>query len=111
VATLGGVQAYDWKTFLRTRLEATGPRAPLGGLPASGWKLVYNDTPTAFMKAAQQRRKTVDASFSLGLVLREDGGIVDVVPGLPAALAGIAPGARVVAVNGRRFSAQVMRDA
>lgn len=111
VTALAAVQPYDWKSFLRARLNATLPRAPTAGLGASGWKLVYNDAPTAFMKAAQQRRHTVDATFSLGVVLREDGGIIDVVPGLPAAASGVAPGGRIVAVNGRRFSSQVMRDA
>jgi len=33
------------------------------------------------------------------------------VPGLPAAAAGIAPGMRLVAVNGRRYSERVLRDA
>ena len=40
----------------------------------------------------------------------EEGTIRDVVPGLPAANAGIAPGMRLIAVNGRRYSEKVLRD-
>ena len=41
----------------------------------------------------------------------EDGRVHNVVPGLPAAAAGIAPGMRLVAVNGRRYSEKVLREA
>ena len=37
--------------------------------------------------------------------------IVDTIEGEIAAKAGIGPGMKVVAVNGRRFSAEVLRDA
>ena len=53
----------------------------------------------------------VPAGFALGLNLRDDGGIVDTVENEVAAKAGIGPGMKVVAVNGRRFSPEVLRDA
>ena len=41
-----------------------------------------------------------------------DEGIVrDVVPGMPAASAGVGPGMRLVAVNGRRYSEKILHDA
>jgi len=43
--------------------------------------------------------------------LRDDGGIEDTIEGMPAAKAGIGPGMKVVAVNGRKFSGDVLRDA
>jgi len=43
--------------------------------------------------------------------LREDGSIIDTIEGGPAAKSGIGPGMKVVAVNGRRFSDDVFRDA
>ncbi|HEV2698006.1 MAG TPA: hypothetical protein VGU90_08440, partial [Terriglobales bacterium] len=42
---------------------------------------------------------------------RYDGVIEDSIEGKPAAQAGIGPGMRVVAVNGRRFTPEVFRDA
>jgi predicted metalloprotease with PDZ domain len=53
----------------------------------------------------------IDARYSLGLELGGDGGVGDTVEGMPAARAGIGPGMKVVAVNGRRFSPEVLRDA
>jgi predicted metalloprotease with PDZ domain len=44
-------------------------------------------------------------------VLKDDGVVLDAIPGTPAGKAGVAPGAKIVAVNGRRFSGDVVRDA
>jgi predicted metalloprotease with PDZ domain len=42
----------------------------------------------------------------------EDGDrILDVIPGSPAANAGLAPGMRLVAVNGRKWSPEILRSA
>src|SRR5207248_4779649 len=38
----------------------------------------------------------------------DEGTIVDVVPGMAAAAAGIAPGMKLVAVNGRKWSPEVL---
>ena len=61
--------------------------------------------------AAEEVRKTTDASSSIGLELEEDGTITDVVPGLPAEKAGLAPGMKLVAVGGRRWSRKVLFEA
>jgi predicted metalloprotease with PDZ domain len=50
-------------------------------------------------------------AYSIGLDLREDGTISDTTEGMPAALAGIGPGMKLVAVNGRQYSVEVLRDA
>jgi predicted metalloprotease with PDZ domain len=53
----------------------------------------------------------VNAAYSIGLSLKGDGTITDTVEGLPAARAGIGPGMKLVAVNGRKFSKGVLQDA
>lgn len=111
VSTLNGVAPYDWRKFWTDRLTNHGPGAPLTGLEDSGWKLVFNDTPSDLTRATEEDRETIDSRFSLGLNLRADGGIVDTIEGLPAAKAGIGPGMKVLAVNGRKFSKYVYRDA
>ena len=112
VNTLNQVAAYDWRSFWTERLASHGPGAPLGGLEASGWRLVYNETPSELWKANESSRKRVGAAvYSLGLWLREDGTITDTIEGMPAAKAGIGPGMKLVAVNEREFSADVLRDA
>ncbi|HMC29483.1 MAG TPA: M61 family peptidase [Candidatus Angelobacter sp.] len=110
VNTLNQVTPHDWKKFLRDRLDSYGPGAPLGGITNSGWKLVYDENPSEFTKAMEHVRKFVDARFSIGLALDDKGGIHDVIYDSPAWKAGIAPGTTLVAVNGRKFDPDLLRD-
>src|SRR6202008_2724138 len=49
--------------------------------------------------------------YTIGLRLRDDGGIIDTIEGMAAAKAGIGPGMRVIAVKARPFPAEVLHDA
>jgi predicted metalloprotease with PDZ domain len=111
VNALNQVAPYDWRAFWTERLTNHGPGAPLGGVEGSGWKVVYDDTPSEMESSAQSNYHFIDAAYSLGLYLKDDGGINDTIEGMPAAKAGIGPGMKVIAVNGRQFSADVLRDA
>ena len=111
VNTLNEVVNYDWRGFWTERLTNHGPGAPLGGIEASGWKLVYDENRSELYRGDEHDRDAVDASFSIGLLMGEDGKIVDTIEGMPAANAGIGPGMKVMAVNGRRFTGDVLRDA
>lgn len=111
VADLNAVQPHDWREFFEQRVYKTNERAPLGGIEQGGWKLVYTDTPTELQKAASEKNKRIDFSYSVGLMLGDDGEIGDIVPGLAADKAGIAPATKLIAVNGRKFTPRVMRDA
>jgi hypothetical protein len=83
----------------------------MAGLTESGWKLVYTREISDMQRAAEDTRKLTDVRYSLGISVRDDGTIPDVVPESPAASAGAAPGMRLVAVNGRRWSPALLRDA
>ena len=111
VNALNQVAPYDWRGFWTERLTTHNANAPLGGIEGSGWKVAYNDKRSETVKASEDNGKTMDASYSIGLLLKEEGGIVDTIEGSPAALAGIGPGMKLVAVNGRAFSTEVLRDA
>lgn len=111
VNALNQVAAYDWRGFWTERLANHGPGAPLGGIEASGWKLVYDESRSELYRAQEHEYEGVNAAYSIGLLLKEDGTIVDTIEGMPAAQAGIGPGMKVVAVNGRRFTSDVLRDA
>ena len=111
VNTLNQVTPYDWRKFLRERLDTYGPGAPLGGITNGGWRLVYDETPSDFTKDMEHTRKAVDARFSVGLALDDKGGIRDVIYDSPAWKAGIAPGSTLIAVNGRKFDPDILRDA
>ncbi len=111
VSTLNQVTPYDWKKFLRDRLDTYGPGAPLGGITNSGWKLVYDDNRSEYTIAMEKTRDEVDARFSIGLALDMKGSIHDVIMDSPAWKAGIAPGTTLIAVNGRKYNSDILRDA
>ena len=110
VATLNQVTPYDWRGFWTERLTNHGPGAPLTGIERSGWKLVYDETPSELVKALKREYKEINAEYSIGLLLDESGKIIDTVEGMPAAKAGIGPGMKLVAVNGFRFTADSLSD-
>ncbi len=111
VNTLNQVVSYDWRGFWTERLTNHGPGAPLGGIEGSGWKLVYDETQSEMERGVESNWHVVDGAFSIGLELREDGTITDTIEGMPAAVAGIGPGMKLIAVNGRQYSPEVLRDA
>jgi len=111
VNALNQVAPYDWRGFWTERLSNHGPRAPLGGVEGSGWKLVYDEYPSELDRAGDRDGKSINAHYSVGLLAGSDGVIRDTVEGMLAAKAGIGPGMKIVAVNGRRISAEVWHDA
>ncbi|MGB8011079.1 MAG: M61 family peptidase [Terriglobales bacterium] len=110
VNTLDQVVRYDWRGSWTERLTNHGPGAPLSGVEGSGWKLVYDENPSE-LDRARDDAKNVNAHYSVGLWFDADGVIRDAVEGMTAAKSGIGPGMKVVAVNGRRFTPEVWRDA
>lgn len=111
VRGLDAVVAHNWKAFLEKRLTATGPEPPYVGVSRAGWKVVYGDEPGEMQTAREEADKGVDLSSSVGLLLKEDGGVTDAVPGKAADRAGIGPGMKLLAVNGRRWSAERLKEA
>ena len=109
VATLNGIAAFDWADFLRSRVDGHGPLT--GGLASHGWKLVYTDTPSDAFKAIEARSKGVNLTYSLGLTADEKGVLGDVLWDGPAFNAGLAPGMTLVAVNGRQYSGDELKEA
>jgi len=110
VRTLNQVTPYEWATLLRERVNSTKAGAPLGGIERGGWRLVYNDQPNIFVHTGEQIDEYVDASYSLGFVVTKDGEFKDVTYGSPAYAAGIGPGMHLVAINGRAWSKDILRD-
>ncbi|MDV6333189.1 peptidase M61 [Asticcacaulis sp. 201] len=110
VRTLNDVYPYDWANFLTTRITRTGGGAPIDGLARAGYRLVYDDTPNDFIKSNEARRG-IGFGFSLGLAISKDGTLRDVLWNGPGFKAGLAPGMKVLAVNGRAFDAARLKDA
>ncbi|HWY55818.1 MAG TPA: hypothetical protein VNZ03_15220 [Terriglobales bacterium] len=111
VHALNQVTPYDWARLLQERVNSTADHAPFAGIEHGGWRLVYNDQPNVFVHTAEKLRKSVNASYSLGFVVKEDGEFSDVIHGSPAYAAGIGPEMKLVAINGRAWSKEVLQDA
>ncbi|MFC7536176.1 M61 family metallopeptidase [Sphingomonas sp. GCM10030256] len=110
VSTLNRIHPHDWRTFLITQLTETGAPAPLGGFTRSGYRLTYAETPTKAQALAMKSSNSTDLSYSLGLSIDKDAKITSVIWGSPAFAAGLTVGQTVVAVDGRTFSADAIKE-
>jgi predicted metalloprotease with PDZ domain len=110
VSDLKAVQPYDWAGFLTEKLTTKVDHAPLGGIENSGYRLTYSDTPSTMEQSAEALRG-VDAWYSLGLHISHQGALGDVLFYSPAYKAGLGPGMKIVAVNGRAYTDALMHDA
>ncbi|MDP9039436.1 MAG: M61 family peptidase [Acidobacteriota bacterium] len=111
VASLNAVAANDWAAFLRSRLDTNAPHAPLGGIERAGYRLTYAPEPSAWSTMQDTQDATVDFWFSLGLHVNAADIVTDVLKGGPADKAGLGPGMRLLAVNGRAFTPAILRAA
>jgi predicted metalloprotease with PDZ domain len=109
VAALNGLVADDWATFLRTRLDGGTPIT--GGIEASGWRLVYQDKPNDYAKAASKEGGGADFLYSLGFNVDKEGKFSEVRWDGPAFRAGIGTGMQLVAVDGREYKKDTLEDA
>jgi predicted metalloprotease with PDZ domain len=115
VRDLNQVVPYDWAAFLRDRVYKINPRADLAGIEQGGYRLIYTDHPNASEKTMAtnggRRNRGTNAWYSIGLHIGDDGSISDVRWNGPADKAGIAPGQKILAVNGEVFSGDLLRGA
>jgi predicted metalloprotease with PDZ domain len=110
VAGLNAVQTYDWKAFLTERLTSKSPRAPLGGIANGGYRLEYTDSANDYARAAEAHDRGVNAWYSLGF-RTSDQTVQDVLFDSPAFRAGLGPGMKLVAINGRQANDELLRAA
>jgi len=114
VALMNRVAPYEWRGFFGARVADIAPRAPLHGITAGGYELVYTAEPSALETARAARSKKgagVDARYSVGLALASDGTVETIIGTSQAFRVGLAPGQKIVAVDGRRFSPEIFEAA
>ncbi|HSI35025.1 MAG TPA: hypothetical protein VK986_15710, partial [Tepidisphaeraceae bacterium] len=112
-AALNAVAPHDWLAHFRARLDSTNPRAPLAGLAASGLRVVFKEKPTDDAKAAMTTGRNaggLSLRYSLGLDANKDAVVTDVLPNSPADRAGLAPGMKLIALNDRRYSHDLLKN-
>ena len=105
--TLNAVAPYDWAAFLRKRLDSTAKEAPVGGIENGGWKVIFTDKPAQL----EGRRGNFSDVYSIGLQVTSDGTVADSIVGSPAFEAGISSQMKIVGVNGRVFTPELLNDA
>jgi predicted metalloprotease with PDZ domain len=115
VEDLNAVMPYDWATFLHDRVDKINPHADLAGIEQGGYKLVYKEKPNAAARTLAaipgRRRGWFDYWFSIGLRVGNDGTIGDVRWNGPGDKAQLAPGEKIIAVDGQIFSADALKAA
>jgi predicted metalloprotease with PDZ domain len=114
VKALNAIEPYDWAGFLNSRVNDANRPSPLGGLAQGGYRLVYADTQSDYLEAADKQHKTTSLPYSIGLIIGEgsNAGEIDSVQwNSPAFKAGITEGGEVLAVNGIAYDADVLKDA
>ncbi len=114
VAALNTVAPYDWAAFLHAHVDTLNP--PLqNGLAATGWKLVYTDKESDYEKQYNSRpepsRHLYNFAWSIGLTMNDKSQVNDVRWDGPAFKAGVSTGATLVAVNGKDYSTDVLKEA
>jgi predicted metalloprotease with PDZ domain len=114
VKALNAVEPYDWSGFLRERLDAVARPAPLDGLQRGGYRLIFTDTPSDYLKVSDEQRKHVNLLFSIGIEIDDkdkEGSVTEVLWDSPAFKANLTADSQILAVNGVAYSADVLKDA
>jgi predicted metalloprotease with PDZ domain len=107
VSALNAIAPYDWAGFFHTRLDSVSAQAPVGGIENGGWKVEFNAEP---QRLPGRRSKSSDV-YSIGLQIGSDGVVADSIFGGPAFEAGISSGMKIIGVNGRVYTEDLLADA
>ena len=111
VAALNAAYAYDWATFLTTRIATPDQPAPLAGIEKAGYKLVWKIEPNAYDKARMAHGKYLSLYHSIGITLDKDGRVTGCRWDSAAFNAGLMPGAKILAVNGTTYDQDSIKAA
>ncbi|MBI1176808.1 hypothetical protein GC207_05145 [bacterium] len=109
-SVLNNLMPYDWRKFFESHIKETQEVLPLGFVEKLGYRLEYDREIGGFEKLLEDENHYVRAWNSLGIGVRSNGSVMDVVPGSPADKAGLAPGMEIAGVNNRKFSEQRLKD-
>ena len=111
VMALNKVQPYDWHSYLERKVYDLSAQPPLEGVTQGGYRLIFADEPTKWIKSAEKEDKSNDLTFSGGFVVGNDGKVTRVLWDSPAFNAGLTIGAELIAVNGRKFDGDALKRA
>ena len=114
-ATLNQVMPYDWATFLHERVDKTHEHADFDGIARGGYDVVFQEEPSNSEKsmaaAFAKAYGALDAWYSAGAQVGSDASLLDVRWNGPCYKAGLAPGDKIIGVNGHVYSSDLLRAA
>jgi predicted metalloprotease with PDZ domain len=111
VRALNAVQPYDWSGFWTKHLTDLTPKPPIAGFVAAGYDYLYKPTMLQAQAEIMKQRHLADLTYSLGFMVMRDGTLRDVWFHSPAYKAGLGTGDKLLTVNGKPYSAELIEQA
>lgn len=111
VQTLNQIAPYDWTALLNSRLYDHEGGAPLAGFAASGYRLVFTETPNEFIRGNENSARNLNLNYSLGMTVANDGAVNGVIWDGLAFKAGFAVGDKIIAINGKAWGKEAAIEA
>jgi S1-C subfamily serine protease len=99
---------YDRQGPWETRLNALDFKSLTGGLEASGYDYVYQRTMIPVEASFIKSSHLVEIKHALGFQTMPDGTVEDVWVGGPAYIAGLGPDDKLIEVNGKPYTAELL---
>jgi predicted metalloprotease with PDZ domain len=109
-ASLSAICPFDWHGFFETNIYQVNSKPPIEGLEAAGWRPVYNATPNNDPFYSDLLPFSYNGTYSIGLSVKKDGTIFDVLQGTPAYAAGLGPNMTIIAVDGHIYSSDALNE-
>jgi predicted metalloprotease with PDZ domain len=100
LASLGEIAPYDWKGFIKERVDAVMPKPTMDGLENAGWDVARSAKANTELEAWDTAKKEDNEWFTLGLTVAGDGTISEVLSVANASMVG----GKLISVAGRSYS-------
>jgi len=108
IKTLDGVAPNDWKAFFEQRVYRVAAEPPLAGLFAAGYKLGTSEKKPKLLGLSEKAFKYVSYDDTFGFYTNHENVVRDVDPSGPAARAGLTAGMKILAVDGRKWTPEIV---
>jgi predicted metalloprotease with PDZ domain len=105
------VPNFDWNGLIQRRIESPQQHFDTRFVERLGYRFALSDKQPSIPAETFRHRSGIDAYDSLGAMFSQAGDVLDILLESPADLARIAPGMRIIGVNGRTWSAANLADA
>ncbi|UCC43757.1 MAG: hypothetical protein JSU65_11625 [Candidatus Zixiibacteriota bacterium] len=111
ISILSDLAPEPWDSLLDARLNHTQRDYDTTALHWWGYRLGYTNKRSRVLEHEEERKEYHDLYESVGFSVNDDDRIIGIVPESPADKAGLYAGARIVAVNGKRYTYQRLENA